>query len=96
MYFKQVHTKEKKEDFVMWTGKIRRWIAAVCLMSLCAAMASGCGSNGGEKGTGEEAVGLSAEELLDADWETIEAQARRAAVPMTDKVMDTVKGWWPW
>ena len=26
----------------------------------------------------------------------IEAQARRAAVPMTDKVMDTVKGWWPW
>jgi len=27
---------------------------------------------------------------------TIEAQARRAAVPMTDKVMDTVKGWWPW
>lgn len=60
----------------MWTGKIRRWIAAVCLMSLCAAMASGCGSNGGEKGTGEEAVGLSAEELLDADWETIEAQVK--------------------
>lgn len=27
---------------------------------------------------------------------TIEEQARRAAVPMTDKVMDTVKGWWPW